>query len=71
MKYCYTDGDCKSFLLDTLPNVTSYADCCNNGGSGWGLFHSECMACSDVTMALDDDLVTGLDTPVGQCKKRK
>ena len=66
MKYCYSDTACKGFLLDSMLGVVTYEGCCQNGGSGWGLFHDECMACSDVALAVDGELVTGLDTPVGE-----
>ena len=49
LMYCYTSDICEGGHPDGLPLLTGFGDCCQNGGSSWGLAggheSSRCQAC--------------------------
>ena len=48
-KYCYVHDTCNGGHPDSLPALTGFGECCNNGGKSWGLSDghedSFCQAC--------------------------
>ena len=71
LKYCYRDEDCNGFLLDSDPTFldpVTFDACCAAGGQGWGLFRNDCMTCMSTEETEANDLISGLDTPVGECR---
>ena len=50
-----------------MDDVTSYSDCCAQGGKAWGLYGSDmCNPCLPVDATKDDQIEKDLDTP--SCK---
>ncbi|XP_061179518.1 hemocytin-like [Saccostrea echinata] len=57
-KFCYTDSLCSKAKVEKYYNqIVTEADCCTNGGRGWGVGSNDCSKCAVANTTTDTSVI--------------